>query len=124
MDFCFSFLYLPVDNQNFIAECLPLAVVSFAVFFVHIPFQAEVGQVHMLSKKEGGRRKCGIISPSDWSHPLTLVQWVELFLEPQFEDGCAETHLYCWLPTFLVQILSFALEAICYFSPRFSFIIC
>lgn len=98
-------------------------MVSFAVFVVHISFQAEVEQVHMLSKKKG-QKKVWNNKPSDWSHLLTLVQWVELFLEPQFEDGCAETHLYCWLPTFLVQILSFALEAICYFSPRFSFIIC
>lgn len=73
----------------------------------------------------GGGKKYGIMSPSDFGFSnLALVQQVELFLEPQFEDCCAETHLCRWLPTFLVQILSFALEAICYFSPRCSFIIC
>lgn len=63
--------------------------------------------------------------PSDWGFSsLASVQQVGLFLEPRFEDCCAESHLCCWLPTFLVQILSFALEAICYFSPRCSFVIC
>lgn len=42
------------------------------VVFVQRSSQAEVGQVHMLSKEEGVEEKYGIISPSAWIHPFNI----------------------------------------------------